>query len=845
MTHEQMLDNAQRVPSHSLRGPRGPGLDYAAELENRMPIRQEKVDRIEKLGRRESKLGLRNIFGRSKAARDDQQPSTTPATLKKTNFRASMARVSQPPLVYQYDSNLPTNFSWKPLAATAEDPDAEQSSHRNVPPARKKRSNSRVSGQPDDSSTNWTLPPLFKAFPQAVHHATLPAATISADAILRINEKKNSLQTKEEEDLANGAGNDHLDADMDKHRKKNNKWELNAPATNFEWTTKIYVLVTSGYLLQYSRNGTFDRLPEKILRLGPSSAAFAADAIPGRHWVIQVSSVADDYDHQGLESRSIFSKLSFRLTERRNASNLLMVFENAEDMEGWLAVLRNEIEKQGGRRKLSETGKPKPAGADPYVREHMSQRTLIVRDPSRFTSSRSRASQSIMSPPRETRSSETFTRQTSTDTARHQSLDDISTTNSMMSQDERQLESLRETSNRLSFVSCGQRTFVTSTVSSPDGSPTHDKFDEGIFGHHESSGRGEVRTRPNASEIVTRRESVQATAPFIDDGLAPKGKMRSLPTCVTDVHPDRVTSPLGVKPTPNFSVPRSSTRRFSYARGATSSTDGSPSRRRDRDTSPRRFGRTLPTAMQSAHRLSVVIDQGVSRAIATERLPTSPKSPPLPTLPTMDVGQRRLRSVSRGRAGRRGDDQVSQASHVPDSIPERSSWRLSPRKQSSTGALRQGIPSPEPPSAVVNRRPHIASMVVPTGPPVIDGPPRGHRTSFLDIGESTGDMIRSQSLEPSRAAKRASMCSVFSERSSRSYEVHDSTVSSHHSSDSSATITSESQPTSGHYLNVEKTPRTSPMNRRSMPQIAVSGPPPAPPPTRALPPIPQKMQIKT
>ncbi|KAG8422618.1 hypothetical protein J3459_010221 [Metarhizium acridum] len=99
-------------------------------------------------------------------------------------------------------------------------------------------------------------------------------------------------------------------------------------------------------------------------------------------------------------------------------------------------------------------------------------------------------------------------------------------------------------------------------------------------------------------------------------------------------------------------------------------------------------------------------------------------------------------------------------------------------------------------------------MVVPTGPPVIYGPPRGHRTSFLDIGESTADIIRSQSLEPSRAAKRASMCSVFSERSSRSYDVHDSTVSSNHSSNSSVTITSESQPTSGHYLNVDKTPRT-------------------------------------
>ncbi|KHN98138.1 peptidase family M20/M25/M40 protein [Metarhizium album ARSEF 1941] len=816
MTHEQMLDNPQRVPRNSLRGSRGPGVEYAAELENRVPIRQENVDKMDKLGRRESKLGLRSIFGRSKSTRDDQEPSIAPVISKKTSFRTSMAEVNQPPQVYPYETRLPTNFSWKPLPATAEDPNAEQLSHHTAPPATKTRANPRAGRQPDDSSASWSLPPLFKAFPQAVRHANLPAATISADVILRMNEKKSIFQTKEEGDRADGAGYDHPEADMEKVKKKNNKRNLHAPATNFEWTTKIYVLVTSGYLLQYASTGTYDRLPEKILRLGPSSAAFATDAIPGRHWVIQVSSVADVDEHQGLEGRSLFSKLSFRLAERRSASNLLMVFDNAEDMEGWMAVLRNAIEKQGGRRKLSETGKPKPAGADPTLREHVGQRTLIVRDLSQFGNCESRASQSIVSPPRETKNSEAFTRQTGTDAAHHRSLDDISTTNSIMSQDERQLESLRENSNRLSVISCGQRTFVTSSVSSPDGSPTHDKFEEGIFPQHESSRRAEVRTRPNASEIVTRRESVQATTPFVDGSLALKGKMGSVPTCFTALHPGQPTSHVGVKPTPNFSVPRSSSRRFSYARGVAGSTDDSPGRRRDRDTSHGGFGRIPPTAMLPAHRLSVVTDKVVTRTMATERLPTSPTPTPLPTL---DAGQQRLRSVSRGRAGRRADDD-----------------------DAGSGAPRQGMPSPEPQATMLkNRRPHIASMVVLTAP-VMDGPPRGQRSSFLNNGENTADSMRSQSLEPSRAAKRASMCSVWS---SRSYEVHDSTVSSNHSSDSFATVTSASQPTNGHYLNVETTPRSSALIRRSMSQIAVSGPPPAPPPTRALPPIPQKMQIRT
>jgi hypothetical protein len=477
------------------------------------------------------------------------------------------------------------------------------------------------------------------------------------------------------------------------------------------------------------------------------------------------------------------------------------------------------------------------------LREHTSQRTLIVRDPLRFTNARSQPVPSLTSPQTEVRWSQASTRQTSSDTARNQSLDDISSTNSMVSQDERQLENLRENTNRLSFISSGQRTFVTSTLSSPDGSPTRDKFDEGTLSLHEPSARAEVRMRPNASEIATRRESMQVGSPFIDDGVSPNGKTRILPTCATVMHPDRVASPIGAKPTPNFSVPHSSNRRFSYARAPGTSLEGSPIRRRDGDTSPRRFDRIPPTAMQSARRLSVVTDQTVTRAIATDRLPVSPKSPPLPVSPRADTNRRRLRSVSRGRAGRREDDHQSREPNVvPESTPEGRSWRLSPRKHSSTSALRKTTASPVP-QAMTSRRPHIASMILQTVPG-LDGLPRGHRTSFLDIGESTGEGMPGRSTEHSHAAKRSSTGSLLSEHSIQSYEIHESALSSHRSSDSSATIRSTPKPTSGHYLNVERTPRSSLMNRRSMPQIAVSGPPPAPPPTRALPPIPQKSQMR-
>ncbi|KAK2612572.1 hypothetical protein QQS21_001343 [Conoideocrella luteorostrata] len=851
MTNEPMLEEAEGFATNSsLRGPRGPGIDFAAELENRMPIRQDKLEKIDKLGRRDSRLGLRNIFGRSKTGKDIQSFNHASST-----FKSAGLRTDQSPKRGQLDPSLPTNFSWKPLPATAEDSEAENSPQRHAATSTRKKGAASKSGrQHKDSSLSWSMPPLFKAFPQAVRHAILPAPLLSADAILRLNEKKSSLQAKEEEGAAAGIGaglgDDHLADDNKEKPKKKNRRNATATIADFEWTTKIYVLVTSGYLLQYTGEGNFDRLPEKILRLGPSSAAFATDAIPGRHWVVQISSVADVVDTQGVESRSIFSKLSFRMAERRHAANLFMVFENAMDMEGWMTVLRTEIEKQGGKKKLPETGTPRTERAEGHLRDQTSQRTLIVRDPSRFTSPRGRTSHSTLSQHRIIGHSETSSRVTSSDTNRNLSLDDISTTNSIVSQDERQLDSLRENQNRLSFISSGQRTFVTSTGSSPEGSPTNDKFDEAAISLHEDV-RADVRPRPNASEISTRRESMQSIAPFLDDNTSPsKNKIRIMPVGVTATHGDRVMSPVGVIPTPNFSVPHASARRFSYVKRPGSRTDISPRGRRDDGSSPRRMSRIPPTTMQSAHRLSVVTDQSVTRAIATERLPTAPASPP--TSPTAEDRKRRWRSVSRGRAKDRCNDPLPELPHAPqDPKSELVHCRISPRKHASTSALRRESPSsssppppPPPPrtDGVANKRPHIASLLAANSQALEE--PRGHRTSFLDIG-GTDNNKGGLSIDPFHDAKRASTCSILSERSIRSYDVHGSTVSSNNSSDSSATVTSSSQPGCGHYLNVEKTPRSSLLNRRSMPHIAVSGPPLAPPPTRALPPIPQKVQTRS
>ncbi|KAG5973312.1 hypothetical protein E4U55_000591 [Claviceps digitariae] len=905
MSNEFLVDDAQGFPyNNKLGGPRGPLIDYAAELEKRMPIKQEKLEKAQKSGSRESKLGLINIFAKSRLSRDVQTLTDSTAALQSNASRISLVGAEQSLQSSQQDPSLPTDFSWTPLPVMLEDSDSEQL----LSPQRSKTSStkgrwapppSRSGWQPaKGSSSTWSPPPLFKAFPQAVHHVTLPATSLTADAILRMNERRNSLQGKESEDTTSNVmepDHDGIEKDEEKSKKKTRRNRA-ASAPTLKWTSKLYILVTSGYLLQYPVGGSYDRLPEKVLRLGPLSAAFATDAIPGRHWVIQVSSVAEMDDAPAAESRSsIFSKLSFRTAERRNATNLLMVFEDAESMEGWLTALRTEIEKQGGKKKLSETGGPKNETAEESPREHVSPRTPIVRDPSRFASSAASGSRSsgcssisnnsnsnnnsrgVRGRSRgwtlesESRCSETSPRTTSSKAAgSNQSLDDVSITNSIVSQDERNLDSLRETSNRLSFISSGQRTVATSSGSSLDDSPTHDRSADGVLGTPaESTPTTEVKPRLNALEISSRSESVQAMERFPDDGYPPTRSDYRAPTShrATVMSGEGMVSPVGATATPNFSVPHTSIRRYScVSRPRSRANTGSPTRIRDGGSPPRRSSRRRgPVAMQSVHRLSVVTDPSVTRSIATEQLhtappPRPPPPPPRPTTrPTGDDAQRqRLRSVSRGRASQRGMERLPEVPRVlPDAMTEDVGWNgipcspRSPGRHTSTSALRQGASLPSPKSqAALPRMPHIAQLLalnrVPTAEEV-----EAQSMSFLNMGDGDGDGDGEGDGEPQRpleleSAKRVSKGSVLSSRSSVSYDIHGSTAPSNiNSLDSCVTIACGSKSASGQYADVERTPRSSCVqNRRTMSHMALDGPPPAPPPTRALPPIPQKARSR-
>ncbi|KAJ9636795.1 hypothetical protein H2199_007789 [Coniosporium tulheliwenetii] len=155
-----------------------------------------------------------------------------------------------------------------------------------------------------------------------------------------------------------------------------------------ELPTKLYILVTSGYVLQYAGEGPSDRLPEKILQLGKDSAAFASDLIPGRHWVLQISQAAnEDGTATANHSRSLLARLRFgNQTVRRAVTSFLLVMEGPEEMESWLTVVRQQIELLGGMKCNSEPGSRPPTSDSkgPKLQEKPSHRYLVHRDPNRM-----------------------------------------------------------------------------------------------------------------------------------------------------------------------------------------------------------------------------------------------------------------------------------------------------------------------------------------------------------------------------------------------------------------------------------------------------------------------------
>lgn len=544
----------------------------------RVPLKQPKVPR------RESKGGLRGMFTRKKTEKVPvapvlEEPSTPRSWFEQPNnvIESTLSRSI---------SIKRTGTAAESIPATPVTPGRPASRHSRINLSTKsvkhktpvkpspKSSKTTTKTSPKRPSAAWDPPPLFQAYPQSIKHAQLSASTLSADSILRISnhQRNNSLreeiaQVRRAEGVEQSVAAKKSEKARAKHRR-----QISGSISKAEWTQKIFVLVTSGYLLQYAGDGSFDRLPEKMMQLGKDSVAFASDVIPGKHWVLQISQAMDSDGTPASDSRSLLSRLAFRGADyRRTATSLLLVLNSAGEMDSWLAVVRREIEALGGKKHVSETGKPKPDVKVMQLKAQPSHRYLVRRDSDQFSDPSSPRLPSFGPPPWVKQKDNELQQQLEdaaaalaapeTDLARpstgYQSISHQSITNSITSHDEQQLESLRSGTNRYSYMSSGQRTLVTSNGSSPATSPSRDTFPS--FDDFPSKiSTEEVRPRPNAAAINERRRSMQTMhVPIFEAQQLPKTYRHS-----TYGGPARLVR--GHAPaTPNFSVPNSSSKRYS------------------------------------------------------------------------------------------------------------------------------------------------------------------------------------------------------------------------------------------------------------------------------------------
>ncbi|KAK1985787.1 peptidase family M20/M25/M40 protein [Colletotrichum cereale] len=761
----------------------------------RVPLRPEN-----RLGKRDSRIGLKGIFGRSKTVREVDPTTSYFDTGRANGIRASLAGISNWSHMrselalsasHSRSMSVSTNASVGDLSLKRRPTTSEKNRPYNLPAARSSRG----------SLATWDPPPLFQAYPQAIKHAQLPAATTSADVILRLIDRKGSISLRGDPAqlaLAPELAEEHAARATERMRRKHLR---TLSMVKLEWTSKTYVLCTSGYLLQYAADGNFDRLPEKVLHLSKDSAAFVSDAIPGKHWVLQVSSAMESNGLTATDSRSLLARLPFRASDKRHAANFLMVFDSAEEMESWIAILRREIEALGGKKTLSETGRPRPDNRVAQLRIQPSQRTLVVRDPDRF---------SRVLPPdfslqlEQARLREDEPRSVmDADVTRDPSLDDVSTTNSIISHDGHQLDSLRDSANRLSYISSGQRTFLTSAGSSPACSPVRDSFASSHLEElpppvHETP---TVRPRPNAAAILDRRQSLQ-TLGYSGVHASPVSRP---PSTYTEADFANVAI--------NFSVPTS--RRSSAVRSPPSS----PEQARNRDSVLRSARKLPPTALAMARPLSIVADQ----------------PSPVPGLESV-AGQ--AAGLSRGRENRGHPTSLGEASSGypprqtslgPKGKTVTVTLRTSPRKYASSPSLNkqdEPIASPE-----------LRTFILPSKTPSPASSCEGRlRDSSPRPLSSAGSWSRAQA-----AAKRLSAPSLASRSAGSDSMIPPVPSSPRAVSASFATmprapttllapwskqVSSEGQSQGG-------------ISRSNMPHL-VEGPPPAPPPNCALPPIPQK-----
>ena len=271
----------------------------------------------------------------------------------KSRFKALFARTkSQDKIPRQYvGETFPTHPSVQPLeprptGPTSANGDARRSRSTTWTKGNRTSQRSVKQQQAPRNLTSWDPPPLIQAYTQAKKQGILDIPSSLADVLFRGSHGQRSSvssATSSASNLEHCASPTAVEEPSTKHRRD---W---SSASTSSASQKQFVLTGSGHVLQYSVDGLNDRLPEKILELGPESVAFASDAIPGKHWVLRISHDGRLNQTDSQSSKTAWSKWSFRSHENKKlVKDLLLVCDNAKSLGSWLTAVRKEIEHLGG-----------------------------------------------------------------------------------------------------------------------------------------------------------------------------------------------------------------------------------------------------------------------------------------------------------------------------------------------------------------------------------------------------------------------------------------------------------------------------------------------------------------
>ena len=177
-------------------------------------------------------------------------------------------------------------------------------------------------------------PPFAEAFRHAILHARLEVVVPRAEL-----KRSGSVLSRLSPALSTTTGT------------FNSSTEGRSRAGSVALAPKSIILSDDGCLLQYPLEGASNRTPERVLQLGPKSIAVASDILPGRHWVLNVSSNSNSpelaVDRLLRSPRPTFG-FRGRSEQHKRAQGLLIAFNDDTMFNDWLVAIRTEIEALGG-----------------------------------------------------------------------------------------------------------------------------------------------------------------------------------------------------------------------------------------------------------------------------------------------------------------------------------------------------------------------------------------------------------------------------------------------------------------------------------------------------------------